>query len=413
LHRARGLAAARRQLQLWRCAASRLCCVILASVVGYFPAALRSLSAHAALFLAWRERDSRLSSAVHILWSRCGALFSGIHSAAPGLRRSARILRLHRHAISGRTQPDPGRDYPVPSLQQPQIKIIRCTGMPARTALLHRAAKTWTGEKAMRADRWSLFVTLASLLSAPCPPFLRLLKREAKVCPTATGRPLGVHRAAVVAPVIGRPLGVHRAAVVAPVIGRLPWRRPAGGRRHGRPRWGAVGPPTAAPPLASPPPPVGVAPGRGWGSADPAPRCRWSSPPPAGAPRRRWACARVGAACGARPDGHRRRSVGIPPPHLAAATGTQRPPRRPMGRGPPVGRTPSRLPHRGVARVRAGVAEAARRRRRDADGSSTGSYVDVGLCRVGGRRRLGIHGTGAGGGLRRLDNDTLLEVVKN
>ena len=114
------------------CAAYRLCCGILASVVGYFPAALRSSSAHAALFLAWRERDSRLSSAVHILWSRCGALFSGIHSAAPGLRRSAWILRwLHRHAIYGRTQHDPGREYPVPSLQQPQIKIIRCTGMPA------------------------------------------------------------------------------------------------------------------------------------------------------------------------------------------------------------------------------------------------------------------------------------------
>jgi len=85
LHRARGLAAARRQQQLWRCAASRLCCVILASVFGYFPTALRSLSARAALFLAWRQRDSRLSSAVHILWSRCGTLFSGIHSAAPGL----------------------------------------------------------------------------------------------------------------------------------------------------------------------------------------------------------------------------------------------------------------------------------------------------------------------------------------
>ena len=35
-----------------------------------------------------------------------------------------------------------------------------------------------------------------------------------------------------------------------------------------------------------------------------------------------------------------------------------------MGRGPPVGRTPSRLPHRGFARVPAGAAEAVRRRRR-------------------------------------------------
>jgi len=72
----------------------------------------------------------------------------------------------------------------------------------------------------------------------------------------------------------------------------------------------------------------------------------------------------VGTACGGRPDGRRRRSVGTPPPHLTAATGTQRPPRRPMGRGLPVGRTPSRLPHRGVARVRAGAAKAAHRRRR-------------------------------------------------
>ena len=171
MHRARGLAAARRQLQLSRCAASRLCCVILASVFGYFPAVLRSLSARAALFLAWRERDSRLSSAVHILWSRCGTLFSGIHSAAPGLRRSARILRwLHRHAISGRTQRDPGRDYPVPSLQQPQIKIMRCTGMPA----LHSGddgcwmtmgwlAGTWSAQKVW----WSVHFVL--LIPEFCP----------------------------------------------------------------------------------------------------------------------------------------------------------------------------------------------------------------------------------------------------
>jgi len=82
---------------------------------------------------------------------------------------------------------------------------------------------------------------------------------------------------------------------------RLPCRMPAGGRCHGRPRWGAVGPPTAALPLTSPPPPDGVAPGRGWGTPDPAPRCRWSLPQPACASRRRCACARVGAACGGRP----------------------------------------------------------------------------------------------------------------
>jgi len=52
---------------------------------------------------------------------------------------------------------------------------------------------------------------------------------------------------------------------------RLPRRRPAGGRRHGCPRCGAVGSPTAALPLALPPPFNGVAPARGWGHSRPCP----------------------------------------------------------------------------------------------------------------------------------------------
>jgi len=55
------------------------------------------------------------------------------------LRCSARILRwLHRHTISGRTQDDPGPECPVPSLQQPQIRKLRCTDMPA-----HRGRTKW------------------------------------------------------------------------------------------------------------------------------------------------------------------------------------------------------------------------------------------------------------------------------
>jgi len=98
---------------------------------------------------------------------------------------------------------------------------------------------------------------------------------------------------------------------------RLPWWRPGGGRRHGRPWWGAVGPPMAGLPLASPFPPDGVALNRGWVTPDPAPRCQWFSPPLAGAPCRRCACARVGAACGGLPDGRHRRSVGTSPTHRA------------------------------------------------------------------------------------------------
>ena len=52
------------------------------------------------------------------------------------------------------------------------------------------------------------------------------------------------------------------------------------------------------------------------------------------------------------------------PGNFSRRAGTQRPPRRPMGQEPPVGRTPSHLPHRSFARVRAGAAEAARCRRR-------------------------------------------------
>jgi len=65
--------------------------------------------------------------------------------------------------------------------------------------------------------------------------------------------------------------------------------------------------------LASPPPPDCVGSGRDWGTPDPAPCRRWSSPPPAGVPRRRCTYVRVGAASGGRPDGRRRRSVGPPP----------------------------------------------------------------------------------------------------
>jgi len=64
-----------------------------------------------------------------------------------------------------------------------------------------------------------------------------------------------------------------------------------------------------------------------------------------------------------RPDGRRHRSVGTPPLRVAAAAGTRRQTRQPIGRGLPVGRSPSRPPHRGVTRVRAGAAAVARRRR--------------------------------------------------
>jgi len=115
-------------------------------------------------------------------------------------------------------------------------------------------------------------------------------------------------------------------------------------------------------------------------------------PPPASAPRRRCTCARVGAAWGGRPEGRRRRSFGTPPHHLAAASGTQWPPRRPMGQKPPIGHTPSRLPRRGVARVRAGAAEAARCRRR-APAAATPTAARWG------------HGGAAGAGAERHANE--------
>jgi len=144
--------------------------------------------------------------------------------------------------------------------------------------------------------------------------------------------------------------------------GRPPRWRPAGGHRHRRPRWGANGPPVAAPPLALAAPTVGVARGRGWGTPDPAPRRRWFSPPPEAAPRRRCACAHGGG------------SLCWPPRWPPAPQLRHLPAPRGSGGGhasaaPPADRAPHRAqpeppPHRAAARVRAGAAAVARRRRR-------------------------------------------------
>jgi len=102
---------------------------------------------------------------------------------------------------------------------------------------------------------------------------------------------------------------------------RTPRRRQAGGRRHRRPRWGAIEPPTAAAVLALDALPDCVAPGRAWGTPDSAPRCRWSSPLPADGPRRRRVCACVG----------RRRCW--PPRWFPAPQGRHHPTPRGSGRG--------------------------------------------------------------------------------
>ena len=206
------------------------------------------------------------------------------------------------------------------------------------------------------------------------------------------------------------------AAVVAPVVAARGRRLSAATRscrrrmRDGRCRRGYAGTPAAAAASLPPPPVAWRPPERSRTTAAAAPGRR-ASPPPSAVGHRRTTHGSGGAGFGPPPRlrgvwpgvGHARpcpppplvrapasgcspstlhvcaRGRGLwrpprwspapqrrppSPPRVAAAVGTRRPPRQPMGQVPPVGRTPIRPPHRGAARVRAGAAVAARRLRR-------------------------------------------------
>jgi len=115
--------------------------------------------------------------------------------------------------------------------------------------------------------------------------------------------------------------------------------------------------------------------------------------PPVDAARVR-AC---GLASGGRPAGRRRRSFGPPAATHGSSGGYAAAAPLAGGAGAPVGRTPSRIPHRGASRVRAGAAVVARRRRRaradapptagqslrgGAAGAGAGRHVDAGNARL-------------------------------
>ena len=178
---------------------------------------------------------------------------------------------------------------------------------------------------------------------------------------------------------------------------RPPRRWLAGGRRHRRPRRGAVGPPPPAAPLALPSPPLPTA----WRPAGVG--ARLPLPPASGGRRTRRRGSPVDAA---RVRAWRRRPVAAapvmaaaaasapPPPHVAAAAGTRRPPRRPMRQGHPGREHPAPSPaprRRAWAHGRCGSSAPPppRTRGRAADGGPVGARWRGGRRRRVPRRRGG------------------------